>query len=656
MVKRLGRYELVEELGRGAMGVVYKARDPKIDRLVAIKVIAPGEGPDPTEREQRRDRFQREARAAGRLTHPNIVTIHDVGEDQGRAYLVMELIEGEPFDHILHTRRPLPLDQVLSIADQVASAIDYAHTNSIIHRDIKPANILLTKDGVAKVTDFGIARIVGTETTQTGQISGTPSYMSPEHFSGLKLDGRSDIFSFGAVLYELVSGEQAFPGETISNVMYRIINEDPVPLRRLNPGLPPGLDVCLRKALAKDPARRYAKATDLARDLRTAARGEALPADSRIAATVKMPSRREVRPRISRRRPLWPWILLGGGILTGLVLVLGPRMRAREAPPVVSAPPAVSQPAEDEAAKAKAVAEESVRQKAAEEEAQRKAEAERLAAAQRKLEEEKARLATQRAALETERKKAAEQTARRKDAEPEAPRISAGTIERRGEDNAEMVYIPAGTFTMGDTHGDGLPNEKPPHQVSVQAFWIDRNEVTFAQITRAARAGDARPRLERLKALKGRDQYPATHITWHDAVTHCRMVGKRLPTEAEWEYAARGTDGRRYPWGETWNPDRARIEGTGGGQGPAPVGSYPSGASPLGVLDMAGNVWEWVSSLEKPYPYVATDGREDPSAPGPRIIRGGAWKFKPRALRTTSRHSADPTTRAPIIGFRCAQS
>jgi serine/threonine-protein kinase len=638
------------------MGVVYKARDPKIDRLVAIKVIAPGEGLDPTELEQRRDRFQREARAAGRLTHPNIVTIHDVGEETGRAYLVMELIEGEPLDHLLRTRRPLPLDQVLSIADQVASALDYAHANSIIHRDIKPANILLTTDGVAKVTDFGIARIVGTETTQTGKISGTPSYMSPEHFSGLKLDGRSDIFSFGAVLYELVSGDQAFPGETISNVMYRIINEDPVPLRRLNPGLPPGLDACLRKALAKDAARRYAKAADLARDLRRAALGRPLPTDSQAPATVKMPSRREVRPRASRRRPLWPWILLGGGILTGLVLVLGPRMRAREAPPVVSTPPPVSQPAEDEAAKAKAVAEEAARQKAAEEEAQRKAEAERLAAEQRKLEEEKARLAKQQAALEAERKKAAEQMTTRKAAEQETPRIPAGTVQRRGEDNAEMVYIPAGTFTMGDTHGDGLPNEKPPHQVSVQAFWIDRTEVTFAQITRAARAGGARPRLERLKELRGRDQYPATHITWRDAATYCHIVGKRLPTEAEWEYAAGGTDGRRYPWGETWESDRARFEGSGGGQGPAPVGSYPSGASPLGVLDMAGNVWEWVSSLEKPYPYVATDGREDPATAGSRVIRGGAWKFKPRALRTTSRHSADPTTRAPIIGFRCARS
>jgi serine/threonine-protein kinase len=191
-VERLGRYELLGELGRGAMGVVHKARDPKIDRLVALKVIAPAEELPPTERDQRRERFQREARAAGRLAHPNIVTVYDVGEDQGCDYLVMEFIEGQTLDEILRARRPLPLDEVLDIADQVAQALDYAHAHSIIHRDIKPANILLTREGVAKVTDFGIARITGTETTQTGQSLGTPSYMSPEQISGLKLDGRED--------------------------------------------------------------------------------------------------------------------------------------------------------------------------------------------------------------------------------------------------------------------------------------------------------------------------------------------------------------------------------------------------------------------------------------------------------------------------------
>ncbi|MBI2563135.1 MAG: serine/threonine protein kinase, partial [candidate division NC10 bacterium] len=258
-MERLGRYELLEELGRGAMGVVYRARDPRIDRLVAIKVIAPVEGLDPAQIQQRRERFQREARAAGRLAHPNIVTVHDVGEEAGRAFLVMELIEGQtlaevlrtrrplPLDEVLRaflvmeliegqtlaevlrTRRPLPLDEVLAVGEQAAQALDYAHRHAIVHRDIKPANILLTRDGVAKVTDFGIARITGTETTQTGQTLGTTSYMSPEQIAGLPLDGRSDIFSLGAVLYELLSGEKAFPGETISTIVYRIVHEDPTP-------------------------------------------------------------------------------------------------------------------------------------------------------------------------------------------------------------------------------------------------------------------------------------------------------------------------------------------------------------------------------------------------------------------------------------------
>ena len=209
---------------------------------------------------------------------------------------------------------------------------------------------------------------------------------------------------------------------------------------------------------------------------------------------------------------------------------------------------------------------------------------------------------------------------------------------------------------MGDTHGEGLPNEKPAHPVSLQAFWLDRTEVTNAQFFQFARAAGFRPRPALLKEAQGKEQHPVVHVTWEDAVAYCRWAGKRLPTEAEWEYAARGTDGRRYPWGDTWDPGRARFEGNSGGQTTAPVGSYPAGAFPFGVLDLAGNVWEWTSSLERPYPYVATDGREDPTAPGLRVIRGGAWRLKPGALRTTVRWGVEPTTQRPVIGFRCAQS
>jgi serine/threonine-protein kinase len=644
-VEQLGRYELLGELGRGAMGVVYKARDPKIDRLIALKVIAPAEGLDAAQREESRERFHREARAAGRLTHPNIVTVHDVGEDQGRAYLVMEFIEGETLDQILRSRRPLPLDEVLAIADQVAQALDYAHARSVIHRDIKPANILLTRDGVVKVTDFGIARFAGAEATQTGRTLGTPSYMSPEQIAGLSLDGRSDIFSLGSVLYELLSGEKAFPGETIGTIVYRIVHEDPIPLRRLNPAFPPGLDTCLMKALAKDPARRYARAGDLPRDLRSAAVGGLVPADSRTAATVTLPTPPRVPPPTRPRMPLWPWLAAGGAAMVGLILFAAMRERIPRELPVPPPPPPVVRAAEGDAAKATAAAEEAARLKA-----------DQSAAAQKRIEEEKARLAREQASLEADRRKAAREAARQKAAEEEARRPKPGTTQRQGVDNAEMVYIPAGTFTMGDTHGDGQRNEQPPHQVSLRAFWLDYTDVTNAQFAQFVRAVRFHPRAAWLNEAQGKDQHPVVHVTWDDAVAYCLWAGKRLPTEAEWEYAARGTDGRKYPWGETWDPSRARFRGNTGGQTTAPAGSYATSASPFGILDLAGNVWQWTGSLERPYPYVATDGREDPSAPGKRIVRGGAWESRPEDLRTSVRWGVEPTVEEAFIGFRCAQN
>lgn len=304
-MERLGRYELLEELGRGAMGVVYKARDPEIDRLVAIKVMAPAEGLDAAQAQQRRERFQREARAAGRLGHPNIVRVYDVSEDRGRAFLVMEFIEGQSLHRILRTRGPLPVDEVVTIGEQVASALDEAHRSGIVHRDVKPANILLTQSGVVKVTDFGIARIVGGDITQTGLALGSPSYMSPEQVAGQKVDGRSDIFSLGAALYELLSGEKAFPGETISTIVYRIVHEDPIPLRRLNPAFPAALDVCLKKALAKDPTQRYARAADLARGLRAAAKGEPRPVERPRPPVVTEAARPRPRPRETPESSRW---------------------------------------------------------------------------------------------------------------------------------------------------------------------------------------------------------------------------------------------------------------------------------------------------------------------------------------------------------------
>jgi serine/threonine protein kinase len=473
-LERLGRYELLEELGRGAMGVVYKARDPQIDRQVAVKVLATAPGLDPGEAQQHRERFQREARAAGRLTHPNIVTIHDVGEDQGRVFLVMEFVEGQTLDRILRTRRPLPLDEVLTIGEQVASALDYAHRHGIIHRDVKPANILLTREWVVKVTDFGIARITGAETTQAGQTFGTPSYMSPEQVQGLTLDGRSDIFSMGTVLYEVLSGERAFPGETLSTIIYRIVHEDPIPLRRLNPTFPAALETCLQKALAKDPAARYALAIDVARDLRRAVEGTvvSVPADVPTQSTVTLPTQPPPRPRRHRRRFLWPTMVAGSMAVAVAALLLAVWGRAFRTPERPTTPP-VSQPPARESARAKAIPDEAARVKTG---------------------------------LEADHGKPSE----------EAPRHPGSATQWSGADDVEMVYVAAGTFTMGDTHGDGEADERPAGRLTVPAFWLDRTEVTNAQFTRFAKVvRDSKlARGDKWVLEEGKDQHPVVNIPW----------------------------------------------------------------------------------------------------------------------------------------------
>ena len=235
--------------------------------------------------------------------------------------------------------------------------------------------------------------------------------------------------------------------------------------------------------------------------------------------------------------------------------------------------------------------------------------------------------------------------------------LRAGTIQRRGKDNAEMVYIPAATFTMGDTHGDGYGDEKPPHQVTLPAFWLDRTEVTNTQFARFIQAGNTAQGNWSSEYASGKDQHPVVTVTWYDVVAYCRWADKRLPTEAEWEYAARGTDNRKYPWGNAWEDNRARFSGNQGsfGECTAPVGSYPAGASPFGVLDLAGNAEEWTSSLFKPYPFVATDGREDLSASGPRVFRGGSCGNGPPLLRSGPRLGDTPNYRIGLRGFRCAQ-
>lgn len=267
MISHLGRYEVVGELGQGAMGVVYKATDPLIDRIVAIKTITLSLAQE--EREEYEARFYQEAKAAGRLSHPNIVTIFDVGRSGDIAYIAMEFLQGRELRDILNDDKLLPVDQVLDIVSQVALGLSYAHEHGIIHRDIKPSNIMVGRDCQVKITDFGIARMASAAVrTQTGMVLGSPKYMSPEQVMGKLTDQRSDIFSLGVMLYEMLTGQPAFTGENVNAIMYQTLNAIPQPPRSLNPAVPEMLNFIVAKALAKDLDNRYQNARDLANDLR----------------------------------------------------------------------------------------------------------------------------------------------------------------------------------------------------------------------------------------------------------------------------------------------------------------------------------------------------------------------------------------------------
>ncbi len=243
---KIGRYEIVGELGRGAMGIVYKGFDPNIDRTVAIKTIQLN-----ADNKETIERFRREARAAGGLSHPGIVTIYDAGEDQGVFYIAMEFVEGETLQSVI-ARGPLTVEEATAVMNEIGSALDLAHARQIVHRDIKPANIMIA-GGHAKVMDFGVAKMASSTATATGMVIGTPSYMSPEGVKGLPVDGRADIFSLGVVLYEMLTGRRPFQGDSIPSVIYKIVGEQPTLATVVNPELSAGLDVVLTKALAKDP-------------------------------------------------------------------------------------------------------------------------------------------------------------------------------------------------------------------------------------------------------------------------------------------------------------------------------------------------------------------------------------------------------------------
>src|SRR3954466_6780328 len=258
MLEQIGKYKILEKIGQGAMGEVYKAHDPVLNRFVAVKTSSAELGAD----EQLRKRFEREAQSAARLNHPNIITVFDYGEESGKIYMAMELLDGADLKAAIGKRAAMTLDEKLSIVDQIAEGLAFAHANDVVHRDLKPANIHLLSNGQAKIMDFGLARLGGSEMTRVGMVMGTPHYMSPEQVRGERADARSDVFAVGCVFYELLTYRKPFDADSMHSILFKVMQEEPPPVLDLTPGLPAVLGQVLERAMTKDATQRYQNASE----------------------------------------------------------------------------------------------------------------------------------------------------------------------------------------------------------------------------------------------------------------------------------------------------------------------------------------------------------------------------------------------------------
>ena len=356
----IGRYSVIRELGRGAMGVVFEASDPNLGRTVALKTIhANAIGANPEEAAQR---FKNEARAAGSLSHPNIVTIFDAGEQDGLLYIAMELLAGDTLDTLLSKQRTVPLQRAIEVTRQICSALDYANAKGIVHRDIKPANIIFLPNGTVKITDFGLAR-TAEAITMTGQVMGTPHYMSPEQVRGRPVDGRSDLFSVGVMLYEMVTGERPFDGQSITTIMYKIVHETPTSPRALDSSIPAGLSAVIERSMAKSPEDRFQTGAELVEALENYHRFESsssapstinVPPETVVASHASLPAAttRPAKTKLNRKPAIAFGLLVIAAILLSGVFRRGSKPTTTDNNPAQvqapAPPPAPTTPAAGE--------------------------------------------------------------------------------------------------------------------------------------------------------------------------------------------------------------------------------------------------------------------------------------------------------------------
>jgi eukaryotic-like serine/threonine-protein kinase len=640
-MKRIGRYEILSEIGSGGMGVVYRARDTELGRTVAIKTLRLSEFASPQETRTLRERLLREAQAAGHLNHPNVVAIHDFGQEGDTAFIVMELVEGRTFQDLLAGGSPPPRDVCLRSLADAAAALDYAHSCGAVHRDVKPANIMIRGDGTVKIADFGIAKLTWTKTiTETGMVVGSPHYMAPEQLRGETVSAKTDQFGLAGVAYTLLTGRKPFDADTVASLFHKILHEDPQPVQVLAPGVGPEVDRVLRKAMAKDPAGRYKNCAEFVDALRAASVGTPAAAA-------------EVKPK-RKRRPIAAAavVVLVLAVFAGIFLYQ--RYRATNA----EAAYWDSIQSSGETARFEAYLKRYPDGRFA---SQARSAIEALKERAR-AEAAKSALGTggtipagstsgSRGAVEKETKTQPGGSTRGTSASTSKSASVQGVIKTNPIDGQPYAWIPPGTFQMGCSPEDDEcgREEKPAHTVTItHGFWIGQTEVTVGAYQRFVKATGREVRSVQHQ-LKQKD-YPMVLVNWADASAYCTWAGARLPTEAEWEYAARGgTSGPRYgkleqiAWYQN-NADEVRAVGR-------------LAPNKFGLYDMLGNAWEIVSDWydEK---YNPADDR-DPKGPpeGDRgVVRGGASHSPGDCLRASYRgmFGRQPDSSGGLdIGFRC---
>jgi formylglycine-generating enzyme required for sulfatase activity len=700
--KRLGPYALERELARGGMGSVHLARHVELGRQVALKLLLSDATADDAVR------FEREARVLAQLRHPNVVTLHESGVDAGRRWLALELVAGGSLQGRLDRSGPLDPRAAVELLIPVARAIAAAHAAGVLHRDLKPANILLDEAGRPKVTDFGIARRLDAQTrqlTRTNAAIGTPSFAPPEQFGGEQVDARADVYGLGATLYALVAGRPPFEGSYL-DVVRRVTMVEPRPPSTHQAAVPRDLDLVVLRCLEKAPADRYSSPDALAHELERWLAGEPLE--------VQPPSLLKRLRRWRRRRPLLA-LALPAALLLAVAAGLAVALRAPPPPPPPVVPTTVEWLAPADSALVTASAVElavAVRGPAAWAEVSvdgaEAAPPRRLRGAGDFTVSARLRPGDNDVSLRWTastgeagvvgprrlRSAAVHDWFERLPASARPPlplpaglvTTDAAGLYRCVKDGSTLVWVPPGTFDMnalppGVMHDAmrQLGDAVRPTTIS-RGYFLGEREVTWAQLDRfltdtgraldprrrtiaerpvdaAGRLEDRFERLPRGEEFTAADDHPCFAVTWEEAAAYCLWAGLRLPTEAEWEWAARGAEARMRPWGNE-QPVSGDCNGMFDDGYPftAPVGAFPRDRTWCGCLDMAANVAELVADWFAPLTAEPATDPTGPPAGDRRVVRGAPWHHPPGAISLT-RRTGRPL-RSPgqwNLGFRVAR-